>query len=243
VVFLKQLHEIFDLYADRTMRVGVVAAPVSVLPSYRTPQAVMRQIEIELAPLAGAFPEQTMALTAALWKEGYFETRLLAAILLGRIHPETPQLVARITEWVGQTRDRQLRAALLSASLLRLRRERPAQFLKLVAAWFDPATNKAWGDGIYALLPLIEDPEYENLPPVYEIVRPVLRSAPNNLQNELADLIKALYLASPVETIYFIKQVAASTSSQQTITLLRRIMTSMPANLQAALRDSLRRTG
>jgi hypothetical protein len=45
-----------------------------------------------------------------------------------------------------------------------------------------------------------------------------------------------------VETVYFLKQVAASTSNQQTITLLRRIMTSMPVDLQTAMRDSLRRT-
>src|SRR5258706_14991928 len=86
-VFLKVLHEILDHYADRTMRIGVVASPVSVLPAYRAPQAVLRQIEMELAPLAGAFPEQAMALTDALWKDGYLETRLLAAILLGRVHP------------------------------------------------------------------------------------------------------------------------------------------------------------
>src|SRR5436190_14194375 len=84
-VFLKGLHEILDLYADRTLRVGVVATPLSTLPAYRAPQAVLRQIEMELAPLAGAFPEQAMGLTDALWKDGHLETRLLAATLLGRI--------------------------------------------------------------------------------------------------------------------------------------------------------------
>ena len=45
-VFLKQLHEILEMYADRTLRLGVVANPVSVLPAYRTPQSVLRQIEM-----------------------------------------------------------------------------------------------------------------------------------------------------------------------------------------------------
>ncbi len=242
-VFLKQLREILDLYADRTMRVGVVAAPVSVLTAYRTPPAVLRQIELELAPLAGAFPEQAMALTDALWKDGTLETRLLAAILLGRVHPETPQLLARVTTWVSQTRDRQLRTALLSSSLARIRREKPAQFLRIVSNWFNPAVHKTWADGIYALLPLIEDPSYENLPPVYEIVRPVIKNAPGSLQNEIAELINALYAASPVETIYFLKQVIASNTNPQTVTTLRRIMAAVPADLQAALRESLRRPG
>src|SRR5258706_15298998 len=71
-VFLKGLHEILDHYADRTMRIGVVASPVSVLPAYRAPQAVLLPIEKEKAPPAGAFPQQAMGLTGCLWKDGHF---------------------------------------------------------------------------------------------------------------------------------------------------------------------------
>ncbi len=242
-VFLKQLHGILDLYADRTMRLGVVASPVSVLPAYRTPPAVLRQIEMELTPLAGAFPEQAMAMTDALWEDGYLETRLLAAILLGRIHPNTPLLLERVKSWVGRTRDNQVRNALLTVSLARLRRESPAQFLKLVAGLFAPAAIKTWGDGIQALLPLIEDLAYENLPPVYDIARPVIQNAPPILQNDLIRLISALYAASPVETTYFLRQTVTTTIHPQTLTLLRRILPSLPANLQTSLREALRRPG
>jgi hypothetical protein len=46
VVFLKELHEILDIYADRTLRKGLVAAPITVIPAYRAPQSVLRQIEM-----------------------------------------------------------------------------------------------------------------------------------------------------------------------------------------------------
>lgn len=42
VVFLKELHEILDIYADRTLRKG----PITVIPAYRAPQSVLRQIEM-----------------------------------------------------------------------------------------------------------------------------------------------------------------------------------------------------
>jgi hypothetical protein len=239
--FLKGLHEILDTYADRTLRVGVVAAPVSVLPAYRTPQAVLRQIEMELAPLAGAFPDQAMSLTDALWKDGYLETRLLAATLLGRIHPETPLLIERISAWVARAKDRHLRAALLTVSLGRLRRESPSAFLKLISGWFDPSSTKMWSNAIYALLPLLEDPSYDNLPPVYNAVYLVISSAPSVLQNDIIDLVKGLYAASPVETTYFLRQTISGSTSPEAILTFRRIIPSLPAPLQPMIQELVRR--
>ena len=238
--FLKGLHEILDNYADRTMRIGVVASPVSVLPAYRAPQAVLRQIEMELAPLAGAFPDQAMSLTDALWKDGHLETRLLAATLLGRIHPQTPLLLERITAWVSRARDRQLRTALLSVSLAHLRRESPSEFLNLVSGWFEPSNTRMWSNGIHALLPLIEDPAYDNLPPVYDAVYPVIDSAPAMFQNDIAELIRALYAASPVETSYFLRQTLTASSSPQAPLTFRRILPSLPAALQPMILDLIR---
>jgi hypothetical protein len=218
-----------------------VATPLSVLPAYRAPQAVLRQIEMELAPLAGAFPDQAMALTDALWKDGHLETRLLAATLLGRIHPETPLLLERITAWVSRARDNQVRTALLSVSLARLRRESPSEFLRLVAGWFDPSTIKMWSNGIHALLPLIEDVSYDNLPPVYDAVHVVVETAPSMLQNDLVDLIRALYAASPVETSYFLRQTLAASNSPHVPMTFRRILPSLPEELQPMILEIVRR--
>lgn len=229
--FVSELREILDLYADRTLRVGV-AAPASVLPAYRVPPAVLRQIEMELTPLAASFPEQTLMLTDALWQTGYLETRLLAAALLGKIHPETPQLTARVQDWVSQARDKQLRNALLNAGLARLRRERPERLLQLVQGWFDPRTPKLWENGIYALIPLLEDPAYDNLPPIYNLLTPVIQNIPPFLQNELADLLTALYHASPMETAYFLRQAMAGATSPQCPVLLRRIVNQLPEGLR-----------
>src|SRR5258706_15412719 len=82
-VFLKGLHEILDHYADRTMRIGVVASPVSVLPAYRAPQAVLCQIKKKKAPRAGGFPPQATAPTAAPWGGSSSQNRMLASILVG----------------------------------------------------------------------------------------------------------------------------------------------------------------
>ena len=238
--FLKGLHEILDLYADRTLRVGVVASPVSVLPAYRTPQAVLRQIEMELGPLAGAFPEQAMSLTDALWRDGYLETRLLAAALLGRIHPKTPLLLERVSAWVFRVKDGQVRAALLGVSLARLRQESPSEFMKLISEWLDPSTTKMWSNAIHALLPLLEDASYDNLPPVYDAVHDFIANAPSNLQNDLIELVNALYAASPVETTYFLRKTLTGAASPQAALTFRRILSSLPPKLQPMILELVR---
>lgn len=240
VVFLKGLHEILDLYADRTLRAGLVASPVSVLPAYRTPPAVLRQIEMELAPLASTFPEQAMTLTDELWKDGYLETRLLAATLLGRIHPGTPLLIERVSAWVARARDRHVRSALLNVSLGRLRRESPSAFLKLIAGWLDPGSSKMWSNAIYALIPLLEDSSYENLPPVYNAIYWIISNAPSMLQNDMIDLITALYAASPVETTYFLRQTISGAASPEAILTFRRMNPSLPPPLQPIIQELVR---
>jgi hypothetical protein len=181
-----------------------------------------------------------MALTDALWKDGYLETRLLAASLLGRIHPETALLLERITAWVSRTRDNQLRLALLNTSLARLRRELPSRFLQLMRGWFDPATPKMWVNAIHALIPLLQDPTYQNLPPIYNLLSPVLKDFPSFLQNELVELINALYSASPIETTHFLRQVVTASSSHQTPVILRRILPRLPAELQPTVLEMIR---
>src|SRR3990172_1285475 len=94
--FLQEHREILDYYVNRSLRSQGVA-PSSVLPTYRTPQVVLRHIETELSAMAEKQPIQALVLADALWDEGYLETRLLAAFLLGRIPPQEERLLARLT--------------------------------------------------------------------------------------------------------------------------------------------------
>ena len=80
--FLRQHREILDFYVNRTLRSQGVA-PSSVLPTYRTPQVVLRHIETELSSVADRQPIHALELADALWDEGWLETRLLE---IGRAH-------------------------------------------------------------------------------------------------------------------------------------------------------------
>ena len=237
--FLRTHRDVLDFYVNRTLRTQSVA-PSSVLPTYRTPPVVLRHIENELGPLAARQPLQALELADALWDEGWLETRLLAAFLLGRIPPQEERLLARLTAWTQAVRDPEVRAALLTTSLTRLRSETPDLFLILVKEWMHPARQRMWSNGIQALVPLISSPDFDNLPPIFETIEPILKAAPAALQFDLQELITTLYEASPSETTYFLQQIVKGTKSHLPAVALRRMSPELPQELQISLREILR---
>jgi len=239
--FLAHLREMLDFYVNRTLRKKENIAPGSNLPTYRTPAVVIRQIEVSIGPTATENPHYALELADLLWDEGYIETRLLAAFLLGRIPPQEERLLARLTAWTQQVRDSSVQAALLTTSLARMRKETPDEFLVLIGEWLHPARQRLWPNGIQALLPMITDPDFDNLPPVFEIVHPIIKAAPGTIQNDLGDLINALYRASPSETTYYLRQILESSPNPLTAVTLRRILRLFPPELQSSLRDLVRR--
>ncbi|MBK7455982.1 MAG: alpha/beta fold hydrolase [Anaerolineales bacterium] len=238
--FMKHLSEMLEFYVNHTLRTVENVAPGSNLKTYRTPPAVITQIENEVRSVAEANPEFALELADKLWDDGALETRLLAAFLLGRIPPLEERLLPRLTAWSQQVRDPSVRSALLSSSLTRMRKETPAEFLSLVREYLHPARMNTWSNGIQALLPMIADSSYDNLPPILDIVEPIIEKAPAALQNELTDLIITLYRASASETIFMLKHVLSNTDNPMTAVTMRRIVTSFPPALQREIYDLLR---
>ena len=238
--FMRHLRTILDSYINYTLRTKENVAPGSNLKTYRTPLAVLTHIENELSAVAEANPHFALELADVLWDEGALETRLLAAFLLGRIPPQEERLIPRLAAWTQQVRDPHVRAALLSTSLTRMRRETPDQFLMLIREYLHPARTRSWSNGVQALLPMIADTSYTNLPPILDIVEPVIEEAPSIIQNDLADLIVALYRASANETTFMLKHVLAGSENPMTAITLRRILPSLPPALQNELRELLR---
>lgn len=238
--FMKHLREVLDFYVNYSLRTKENVAPGSNLKTYRTPHVVLRQIENELRTVAEENPHYALELADLLWDEGALETRLLAAFLLGRIPPQEERLLARITAWTQQIRDPEVRAALLSTSLYRMRKEAPDDFLILVQEYLHPARTRTWSNGIQALLPMISDTTFDNLPPIFDIVEPIITAAPATLQLDLEELIIALFRASPTETIFMLKQILTTSDNPMTAITLRRLSSSFPLELQNELRDTLR---
>jgi len=241
--FIRELHNLFDAYADLTMRKGALVSPISTLPSYRVPLPVIRHLELELGSRAQRYPDHALVIADRLWEDEFYETRMLAAYLLGRMTPGGNPFLERLTKWVAETREPAISNLLLTTSLARMRSETPDDFLLLMGRWTHQPRKKMWGSVLIALVPLLKDRNFNNLPPIYSIVQPIIESAPATLQQELAAFICGLFDASPVETTYFLRQLITLSARSHTVQNIRRIMPSLPVTLQDEMREAIRKQG
>jgi hypothetical protein len=238
--FVRNLNEMLDFYTNRTIRSSQTAQRFS-LPTYRTPPPVLRQIQGELEPLAESHPLEAVVLTKVLWKAGSVESRLLAASLLGSIPlaQSTPTLM-RLPDWLAQSTDKQILAALLTDAFTRQRRENPEALFLLLEEWLkSPRTSlRVWG--LRALIPILTDPNFENLPAVFRILKPAIQSAGPTTQLELQACIATLDRVSPTETMAFLREITNDNPAPLTLRTLRRILAGLSPELQTGLRELLR---
>lgn len=203
--FLHDLNELLDFYTNRTIHATQVAQRLSA-PTYHTPRPVLRQIERELAPLAENQPNEAANLTKVLWGADSLEARLLAAFLLGNIPSDQAMpTLSLLPAWLNQSIDKEIRTALLTTALTRLRQEEPGAFFVILEGWLgspEPA-KQVWG--LQALIPLFQDPHFENLPAVFRILRPAIKAASPATQLDLQACLTALERVSLIETIAFLR--------------------------------------
>jgi hypothetical protein len=243
IKFVNELNELLDFYTNRTIRTSQIAQRLS-LRTYNTPAPVLRQIKVELLPLAETESAKAIALTDALWKSASLESRLLAAFLLGCISPvQAIPSFSQLPEWLSQSTDNEVRTALLTDSFARVRRENPEAFFILLEDWLKSSrsTLQAWG--LRALLPLLAGHEFQNLPAVFRILKPAIGSAGPVTQLELQVCLSRLYEISPIETLAFLREILRENHAPLVQRTLRRILVGLSPELPSDLRETLREGG
>jgi hypothetical protein len=240
--FGRALHDLLDFYADRTYRPGQAGEPPPLLTAYIVPQPVIRQILKELAPYAGQDRPAALALCDALWAEPVYEFRLLAASLLGLVTVEPrEEILARVVAWANPSTELRLLRALLTAGLARFRRERPEAYLLQVEAWLRAEETYLQHLGLQALVALLSDGEFDNLPAVFRLLTPLARSAPAGLRPDLLEVIQRLAGRSPQETAFFLRQnLAPKAEHPGAAWLARQSLAAFPPELESGLRAALR---
>ena len=238
--FIRTLMEILDFYSDLTLR-SVQTKPLSTLPTFKTPKPILRNILRELSNLADKCPQESLTLVNPLWSAGFFETRLLAANLLGMIPPaQSFSKLTHLPEWLEQSTDRVIRQTILSNSLSRLRTENQEAFFLLMEDWLK-SSRPAWQNwGYQALIPIIEDPGFENLPSVFRIITPAIEMGSPSTQTDLLECLNALGGVSRGEVSLFLVKILGDKANKKTIQLIRRISPGLPENIQKEVRNRIR---
>jgi hypothetical protein len=162
-------------------------------------------------------------------------------MLLGQIPPdECEQVLQRIQTWIAVDLDDHLITALLDQGLSRLRREQPQMPLTLARDWLASSDSFHQQLGLRALLPMIKDPGFENLPAFFRLLTPFIRQAPSALRADILEALTALARRSPQETAYFLRQTLNQPNCPDTPWLVRQSLGEFPPDIQKDLRDAVR---
>ena len=240
--FVRSLHHLLEFYADRAHRPGKSGEPAPLLEAYHVRPPVLREIVLGLATQIKATPDASLALCDALWEQNILEFRLLAVKMIGLIPTRsTSELVLeRIIHWANQTQEEQIQEVLLDQGLAALRKDEPEKFFRLVKNWLESDNQSLQAFGLRMLLPVIADPNFENLPMFFRMLQPFCRVAASPVRPTLLEVLAALAKRSPQETSFFLQQTLEMPNSPDTAWLIRHVVAKFPEEFQPGLRAAAR---
>lgn len=239
--FIQVLYDLLDFYADRTRKLGQSATPPPVIRSFNVPNPIIRQITTELQPKVEADPQGGINLYGKLWDEQVLEFRLIAASILGFLPLDVDEdIFTVIEEWSKDCREDHLIKALTGQSLARYRKEDPEALVPIIEKWLTSTEITRKRIGLRALIPLISNQDFENIPVFYKLLTPYVRSAPPQLKPDVLDTLQALAGQSPLETAYFLSSNLNAPDNPNTAWFIRRSLDYFPDDSKDFLRSALR---
>jgi hypothetical protein len=239
--FVRGLHNLLSLYAERASREGQSGTPAPLLTAYKVHPPVLRQVIQDITPLATQDPAAGFELCDALWKEPVFEFRQMACTLLGQLpSPEPDPVLQRVEGWIKPDLESHLINAVLAQGLVTVRKQHPQAIFQLIEKWLDRSNIFFQQIGLRALLPLAQDPQNDNLPVFFRLIHPLVRNAPSGLRPDLLDVLSQLARRSPKETAYFLRQTLNLPNSPDTPWIIRQLLSEFPGEIQTNLRSAMR---
>jgi hypothetical protein len=236
--FVRRLKDLLEFYGSRAQRAGQSGTPPTILHTYNTPPPVLRQVLVEISPLVSEDPEPALPLMDALWEQPNLECRLLAVSLLG-LYPVSPPepVLDRFQAWMQEAEER-VAAALMDRGLQRFRREDPQALFRLVRRWITSENPHDQRLGLRTLTVGVSGDAVDDLPVLFSLITPLVRSPSPPLRQEVAALLAAFARLSPAETAFLLKE---NLDFPGTPWLARRVLPSFPPTQQESLKASLRR--
>ena len=241
-VFVHSLQALLEMYAEHAFQPGNLAKFKILIPSYRVPPLIMHQLEINMPGLAEKNPSQVLEAADLLWKEKYYEVRLMGIILLGNLPVKFAQPVSkRIASWINPDEEKELIKALLSFGSRRLRNEKPELWLHIIQMWIKDENDEIKKIGLQSLISIIIDPEFEDFPKIYSLLEIAIRDPNVTIQKELFLAISQMTDRSPMEMTAFLRNVLIKTQEETVRKFIRRCLPLLEETDQVSLKAIMER--
>jgi hypothetical protein len=235
--YIAGLRVLFEQYANLVFKKGQITRKLRHYPTYNIPPVLLNQLELSLIGNHKRYPQASLPLVDALWQEKYYEPKYLASALLGRIDPgEAAPVLERVIKWCQPDLHPVVSDAILDRATLTLRYQYAPVWISQLETWLNPLNQSLHTVGLRAMLPLIKDRQFDNLPPVFRLLSPFIENPRADHQPLLADLLIALFHRTPIETTYLLRQMSQRGLSPTAQRLIRRVLPVFPPSEQEQLR-------
>ena len=239
--FVKDLTDLYFFYSDLTFQASNAYTKGNSRPTYRAPVVINRELEHTLKPLARSNPQASLPIIDALWATGTAEPCQLAAALLGAIPIDfADAILERIQTWSRERDDPDLINTLHTKATETLRRENPRLWLETLDHWVHSQDSTLQKLSLLGVLPMINDPQMDNLPILFDFLEPILSKPDPHLVINLLTIVELLQTRSETETVYFLKQIIRDSKSDDLPRFIRRALPSFSEEAQQSLKTCLR---
>jgi hypothetical protein len=237
--FHAQLTALFERYEQPGYRYSreVQALPQ---PAYHLPGVMLEEIEIPLTTLAKERPRPALLLAQECWQDDFFETKWVAALVLGQAPLfDLPLLTDAINAMLAHAPDTEHLLLLFGSGVRRLREERFDVWTQMIAGWL--SHDETCLRGLYALVSVVEAGNEAYMPTVFRLLEKPLIDANEPLRPILQRLVAALSQQSMPETTHFLYEVAINFYGEERLRFFRSLYRHMPQKQRTFIAQGFRR--
>ncbi|MFO7944364.1 MAG: DNA alkylation repair protein [Anaerolineales bacterium] len=239
--YISALHEMLSSYANRVHRPGQRGDPPPGIDSYQASPPVLRYLERGVRQRLHESPKEGLILIDALWNEEWLETRLLAAVYLQYIPSSFKgEVLERVKTWAFNCEEDPILASLLDRGLSRLREARDEMyfvFLDELSSMVSPEVGKLV---LFTLKPLAADDQFQNLPVIFQYLKPLIQNENDSYLSSLAELVKTLAQRSEQETLYFLQHQIPIAPKPKMTRLVRKSLDAFAPPSQKILKEAVK---
>ena len=240
-IFIGNLINLFESYADRTRRKGVVVSSASLLNTLGVPPQIIHLLIINIKDIANKNPAATLYICDHLWKIPYVEYRLVTAQLINSLPKEyVPEILDRIEGWKTGTFDETTARLILEQGLSTLIKNDPDNIFKIIEAWLESSKPVDHQFGILLLEIIVKNKDFENNPRAFRFITPFIRQTPREIRSLMPSLISELAIKDPQETAYILLEAMQASDNPDAGWLIRQTINQFPNEIKSNLREALR---
>ena len=238
--FLRSLFILLDLYADQNFRPGQHSRVKHLMPVFRLPDLVTKQIGKALNQLTSQYPVPALTILDGLKQDKHFEAQYLAVGMLGFLPSDfKQQVMKRLQIWIKPEVDEMLLDAALGSAQHFFSEHDLESWLRQIQRWLETDDLRFIQIGLHGLTMLVDDAHFDQFEKVFTLLTPFFLHPELSFQRDTLEVVKSLINRSEMESSAFIHSILQRTGDAATLRLIRRIIPLFSTDIQERLSKAI----